>query len=132
MATKSVLLVEDNDDNLSIYSTILRHFGYDVLEATDGAAALEMASARLPNLILMDVSIPIMDGWEATRRIKADPATAHIPIIALTAHALASDRERAKEVGCDDYISKPAEPRTVVEAVQRFIGAASTESHAGS
>ena len=132
MATKSVLLVEDNDDNLSIYSTILRHFGYDVLEATDGAAAVEMASTRLPTLILMDVSIPIMDGWEATRRIKADPATAHIPIIALTAHALASDRERAKEVGCDDYISKPAEPRTVVDAVRRFIGASSTESPAGS
>jgi len=91
----TVLLVEDNDDNLRIYSTILTYAGYRVLEATDGEAGLSSASTDQPDLILMDVSIPKIDGWEVTRMLKADPATSTIPVIALTAHALASDRERA-------------------------------------
>jgi CheY-like chemotaxis protein len=121
---KTVLLVEDNEDNLIIYSTILRFGGYHVVEAHDGRAALEAARAMAPNLILMDVSIPYVDGLEVTRRLKADPATRRIPIIALTAHALPSDRDRALDAGCDGYISKPAEPRAILAAVRRELGEA--------
>jgi CheY-like chemotaxis protein len=120
--SKTVLLVEDNEDNLVIYCTILRHAGYTVLEARDGQAGVDSARANLPGIILMDVSIPVIDGWEATRRLKADPATAGIPIIALTAHALASDQQKAVDAGCDGYIAKPAEPRVVLGEVQRRIG----------
>jgi two-component system cell cycle response regulator DivK len=123
MPDQTVLLVEDNDDNLRIYSTILTYSGYSVIEATDGEAALAAAREHHPGLILMDVSIPKIDGWEATRRLKADPATADIPIIALTAHALASDRKKAEEVGCDGYIPKPAEPGEVLAEVRRRLGA---------
>lgn len=119
-----VLLVEDNADNLIIYSTVLRHFGYEVVEATDGPRALEAARTINPAVILMDVSIPLVDGWEVTRQLKADPATAGVPIVALTAHALESDRAKALAVGCDDYISKPAEPQKVLEAVRKYAGAA--------
>jgi CheY-like chemotaxis protein len=118
----TVLLVEDNEDNLRIYSTILTYSGYRVLEATDGEAGLDAARSRQPDLILMDVSIPKIDGWEVTRILKADPATASIPVIALTAHALATDRERAQEIGFDGYISKPAEPRQVLAEVERRLG----------
>ena len=121
---KTVLLVEDNEDNLIIYSTILRFGGYRVVEAHDGRAALEAARTMAPNLILMDVSIPYVDGLEVTRRLKSDPATRRIPIIALTAHALPSDRDRALEAGCDGYISKPAEPRAILAAVRRELGEA--------
>jgi CheY-like chemotaxis protein len=126
MADKNstVLLVEDNEDNLLIYSTILRHSGFTVLEARDGQAGIDTATSELPGLILMDVSIPLIDGLEATRRLKADPKTKHIPIIALTAHALASDQQKAIEAGCDAYISKPAEPRIVLAAVKRYLGEA--------
>lgn len=120
----TVLLIEDNDDNLRIYSTILTYAGYRVLEATDGEAGLASARTAQPDLILMDVSIPKIDGWEATRILKADPATSSIPVIALTAHALASDRERAEQIGFDGYISKPAEPRLVLAEVERRLGKA--------
>jgi two-component system, cell cycle response regulator DivK len=120
----TVLLVEDNEDNLLIYSTILRHSGFTVLEARDGQAGIDTAKRDLPGLILMDVSIPLIDGLEATRRLKQDDATKHIPIIALTAHALASDQQKAIEAGCDAYISKPAEPRIVLAAVKRYLGEA--------
>lgn len=122
MALPSVLLVEDNEDNLRIYSTILTHSGYEVIEAVDGEAALEAVRQRRPGLILMDISIPKIDGWELTRRLKADPETAEIPIVALTAHALAADRAMAIEVGCDGYIPKPAEPREVLAEVRRRLG----------
>ena len=118
----TILIVEDNEDNLVIYSTILSHVGYRVLEARDGESGIRMAQTEHPDLILMDVSIPVIDGWEATRRLKADPKTAGIPIFALTAHALESDRERAKAVGCDGYLPKPAEPRTVLATVQSQLG----------
>jgi CheY-like chemotaxis protein len=118
----TVLIVEDNEDNLVIYSTILGHSGYRVLEARDGETGILMAQREHPDLILMDVSIPLIDGWEATRRLKADPDTADIPIIALTAHALESDRERATAVGCDGYLAKPAEPRLVLATVQARLG----------
>jgi two-component system, cell cycle response regulator DivK len=121
---KTVLLVEDNEDNLVIYSTILRHSGYNVIEARDGQAGIDAAQREHPAIILMDVSIPLIDGWEATRRLKADPATAMIPIIALTAHALATDQQKAVDAGCDGYIAKPAEPRVVLAAVRRHLGEA--------
>ena len=121
---KTVLLVEDNEDNLIIYTTILRFGGYRVVQARDGRAALEVARTVAPDLILMDVSIPYVDGLEVTRRLKSDPATRRIPVIALTAHALSSDRDRALEAGCNGYISKPAEPRAVLAAVRRELGEA--------
>lgn len=119
---KTVLLVEDNEDNRIVYSTILRHFGYSVTEALNGEEGIAKARAEHPDLILMDISIPVIDGWEATQVLKHDPQTREIPIIALTAHALASDREKAMEVGCDGYLAKPCEPRAVVAEVQRFLG----------
>ncbi len=121
-AGKLVLLVEDNEDNRIVYSTILKHFGYDVSEALNGEEGISKARSEQPDLILMDISIPVIDGWEATQVLKHDPTTRHIPIIALTAHALASDREKAMEVGCDGYLAKPCEPRSVVAEVQRFLG----------
>src|ERR1700731_3501804 len=108
---KMVLLVEDNEDNRIVYSTILKHFCYEVTEALNGEEGIAKARAEMPDLILMDISIPIIDGWEATQVLKHDPSTKGIPIIALTAHALASDREKAMEVGCDGYLAKPCEPR---------------------
>jgi len=121
-SSKTVLLVEDNEDNRTVYRTILEHFGYQVIEARNGEDGVNMAREQHPDLILMDISIPIIDGWEATQVLKQDPATHQIPIIALTAHALASDREKAMEVGCDGYLAKPCEPRAVVAEVQRFLG----------
>ncbi|HEY8469379.1 MAG TPA: response regulator [Longimicrobiales bacterium] len=121
---KTVLLVEDNEDNLVVYRTILDHVGYNVLEARDGEEGVSRAREEHPDLILMDISIPKIDGWEATRRLKADEATRDIPVIALTAHALEEDRERAMEAGCDGYLAKPIEPRRVVEEVRRFVGPA--------
>ncbi|HEX7090677.1 MAG TPA: response regulator [Longimicrobiales bacterium] len=121
---KTVLLVEDNEDNLVVYRTILDHVGYNVLEARDGEEGVSRAREEHPDLILMDISIPKIDGWEATRRLKADEATRDIPVIALTAHALEEDRERALEAGCDGYLAKPIEPRRVVEEVRRFVGPA--------
>ena len=121
---KTVLLVEDNEDNRIVYSTILRHFGYSVTEALNGEEGIMKARTEHPDLILMDISIPVIDGWEATQVLKHDPTTKEIPIIALTAHALASDREKAMEVGCDGYLAKPCEPRAVVAEVQRFLGKA--------
>lgn len=118
----TLLLVEDNEDNRIIYSTVLRHIGYEVVEAHDGVQAIALARSVLPDLILMDISIPEVDGWEATRILRQDESTKHIPIIALTAHALADDRERAQAVGFTSYLAKPVEPRAVVAEVQRWIG----------
>jgi two-component system cell cycle response regulator DivK len=119
---KTIRLVEDNADNRTIYRTILEFSGYAVDEVTSGDAAVRRAREGRPDLILMDISIPVIDGWEATRILKADPQTKQIPIIALTAHALATDRVKAEEVGCDGYLAKPVEPRRVVEEVTRFLG----------
>jgi CheY-like chemotaxis protein len=121
-ADQKLLLVEDNEDNRIIYSTVLRHIGYTVIEALDGVQAIALARSEHPDLILMDISIPEVDGWEATRILRGDPATRHIPIIALTAHALADDRERATAVGFTSYLAKPVEPRTVAAEVRRWIG----------
>jgi CheY-like chemotaxis protein len=122
---KRVLLVEDNEDNLVVYRTILEHVGFLVIEARDGEEGVSRARTERPDIILMDISIPKMDGWEATQRLKADGETASIPIIALTAHALEEDRLKAMRAGCDGYLAKPVEPRRVVEEVEKFIGPAS-------
>jgi CheY-like chemotaxis protein len=121
-SSKTVLLVEDNEDNRTVYRTILEHFGYGVIEARNGEDGVRMAREEHPDLILMDISIPVIDGWEATRMLKGDEQTSAIPIIALTAHALATDRAKATEVGCDGYLAKPCEPRRVVAEVEKFIG----------
>jgi len=120
---QTVLLVEDNEDNRIIYSTVLRHLGYHVVEALDGMQAIELTRSLRPDIVLMDISIPEIDGWEATRILRQDPATKDIPIIALTAHALADDRERATAIGFTSYLAKPVEPRAVVAEVRRWIGA---------
>jgi CheY-like chemotaxis protein len=122
---QTLLLVEDNEDNRIIYSTVLRHIGYQVVEALDGVQAVALARSVRPDLILMDISIPEMDGWEATRILRQDPITRDIPIIALTAHALADDRERASLIGFTSYLAKPIEPRAVVAEVRRWIGGGS-------
>ncbi len=118
----TILLVEDNEDNRIIYSTVLRHTGYEVVEAQDGVEAVALARRLHPDLILMDISIPEIDGWEATKILRQDLTTRDIPIIALTAHALADDRERATAVGFTSYLAKPIEPRAVVAEVRRWIG----------
>jgi two-component system cell cycle response regulator DivK len=104
-----ILLVEDNEMNRDMLSRRLTRNGYEVSIAIDGQQGVDMALSARPDLILMDMSLPVIDGWEATRRIKANDATRQVPVIALTAHAMAGDREKAMEVGCDDYDTKPVE-----------------------
>jgi two-component system, cell cycle response regulator DivK len=104
-----ILLVEDNEMNRNMLSRRLVRRGYEVVIAMDGRQGTEMAISERPDLILMDMSLPVMDGWEATRQVKGNDVTRQIPVIALTAHAMAGDRERAMEVGCDDYDTKPVE-----------------------
>lgn len=104
-----ILLVEDNDMNRDMLTRRLSRRGYAVVAATDGLAAVEAALQEQPDVVLMDMGLPVLDGWEATRRIKADPRTASIPVIALTAHAMADDRERALAAGCDDFDTKPVD-----------------------
>lgn len=122
----TVLIVEDNEDNRIVYSTMLRHFGFAVDEAENGAEGIHKARTTLPDVILMDIAIPLVDGWEAVQRLKKDPSTAHIPIVALTAHAMPADRERAIQVGCDGYLAKPCEPRVVVDEVKRILATKTT------
>lgn len=122
MAPRTVLLVEDNEDNRVIYALLLEHSGYQVLEADNGGDGVRMAREHSPDVILMDISIPVMDGWAATRMLKRDPATAAIPVIALTAHALEEHRRQAIAAGCDGYLCKPCEPGLVLQEVRRFTG----------
>jgi two-component system, cell cycle response regulator DivK len=119
--TPRILVVEDNRDNMTLIVDILSSFDYEVLQATDGEQGVEMANVEKPDLILMDLSLPRMDGWTATRFIKANPALKQIPIIALTAHAMVGDRERALEAGCDEYISKPINLPELTTKVAQFI-----------
>jgi len=121
---RTVLIVEDNEDNRIVYSTILRHHGFRVSEALDGEEGIAKARRELPDLILMDISIPLIDGWEVTQTLKKDDATRHIPVVALTAHAMPGDRQRAMDVGCDGYLAKPCEPRAVLAEVNRLINLA--------
>ena len=117
-----ILLVEDNEMNLDMLSRRLEKRGHHVLVAMDGARGVELAHAEQPHLILMDMSLPVMDGWEATRRIKANGDTKHIPIIALTAHAIAGDREKCLEAGCDEYENKPVKFPQLVAKINMILG----------
>jgi CheY-like chemotaxis protein len=117
---KKILLVEDNEMNRDMLSRRLERKGYQVVVAVDGQEGVDKAATVLPDLVLMDMSLPVLDGWEATRRLKAAPATSHIPVIALTAHAMAGDRAHAIDAGCDEYDTKPIDlPRllTKIEAL---------------
>jgi CheY-like chemotaxis protein len=118
-----ILLVEDNEMNRDMLSRRLERKGFDVVMAVDGQAGVEMASTESPDLILMDLSLPVIDGWEATRRIKADAATQQIPVIALTAHAMAGDEQKALEAGCDDYDTKPIDLKRLLGKIDNFLGA---------
>lgn len=126
MTEKTVLLVEDNEDNRIVYATVLEHFGYRVIEAKDGAEGVRLAREAHPDVVLMDISIPVIDGWSATSMLKEDPDTTSIPVIALTAHALPEDREKSAEVGCDGYLAKPCEPSRVLAEVKRVLGIQAT------
>lgn len=117
-----VLLVEDNEMNRDMLSRRLERKGFEVVFAQDGSVAVELASSEQPALILMDMSLPVMDGWEATRRIKANPATQGIPVIALTAHAMAGDKEKAMEAGCEDYDTKPVDFPRLLGKIESLIG----------
>ncbi len=116
-----ILVVEDNEMNRDMLSRRLQRRGYEVIMALDGSQGIEMATAENPDLILMDMSLPIIDGWEATRRLKSAPETGSIPIIALTAHAMAGDREKAMEAGCDDYDSKPIELPRLLSKIEAIL-----------
>jgi two-component system cell cycle response regulator DivK len=118
-----ILLVEDNEMNRDMLSRRLARQGHEVLIAVDGAAGVAMASAERPDLVLMDMSLPVLDGWEATQRLKSDPATRAIPVIALTAHAMAADKEKALAAGCDDYDTKPIELPRLLEKMNRLLKA---------
>ena len=113
----TILYIEDNEDNIFVFMRRLSKKGYDVIIAHDGEAGISMARSERPSLILMDLDLPVVDGWEATRRLKASEETRSIPVIALSAHAMTGDRAKALEAGCDDYLPKPFEPRELVARV---------------
>jgi CheY-like chemotaxis protein len=121
-----ILLVEDNEINRDMLSRRLARRGHEVVIATDGESGLTMAVGEAPDLILMDMSLPILDGWEATRRLKANPSTCRIPVIALTAHAMSSDRDRAMEAGCDDYDTKPIELPRLLDKIEALTAQATS------
>ena len=116
-----ILLVEDNEMNRDMLSRRLQRRGFDVVMAVDGEQGVAMARAEPPDLILMDMSLPVLDGWEATRRLKADPEVRAIPVIALTAHAMSGDREKAVEAGCDDYDTKPIDFPRLLEKIDALL-----------
>lgn len=116
-----ILLVEDNEMNRDMLSRRLQRRGYEIVMALDGAQGVEMAQTSSPDLILMDMSLPVIDGWEATRRIKADPATQAIPVIALTAHAMSDDRDKALSVGCDEYDTKPIDLDRLMPKIESLL-----------
>jgi two-component system, cell cycle response regulator DivK len=116
-----ILLVEDNEMNRDMLSRRLERRGYEVIVAVDGRQGVQMAQVEEPDLILMDVSLPVLDGWEATRQLKAGETTRSIPIIALTAHAMASDRDKSIEVGCDDYDTKPIELTRLLGKIEGLL-----------
>jgi two-component system, cell cycle response regulator DivK len=121
--SKRILLIEDTEDNRQILRDLLGHAGFELIEAHDGGAGVAAALRERPDLILMDIQLPVLDGYEATRRIKADPTTAAIPIIAVTSYALSGDEAKATAAGCDAYIAKPYSPRALLALVRRFLDA---------
>ena len=116
-----ILYVEDNDDNIYVVKNRMTRAGFTVLVATDGAQGVTMAIAEKPDIILMDMSLPVLDGWEATRRIKATQETRHIPVIALTAHAMTGDWEKALAAGCDDFDTKPVELTRLLGKIHALV-----------
>jgi CheY-like chemotaxis protein len=123
-----VLVVEDYQDAREMYAAYLQFSGYGVAEAANGVEAVEKAQELLPDIVLMDLALPRMDGWEATRRLKADPRTRHIPVVALTGHALAGHAEGAREAGCDAFVTKPCLPDALVAEIQRLLDRQPTKS----
>jgi CheY-like chemotaxis protein len=121
MSNRRILVVEDNTDNMTLIADVLQSLNYDVLQAMDGEQGVAMTTQEKPDLVLMDLSLPKMDGWTATRHIKADPEIQHIPVIALTAHAMVGDRERALKAGCDDYVTKPIDLKELADKLNDFL-----------
>ncbi|HTG05832.1 MAG TPA: response regulator [Bradyrhizobium sp.] len=120
--SKKILVVEDTEDNRQILRDLLGMAGYDIIEAQDGAEGVAKAAEHKPDLVLMDIQMPVMDGFEATRRIKADPLLKAIPVIAVTSYALSGDEDKAREAGCDGYIAKPYSPRALLAKVRETLG----------
>jgi two-component system cell cycle response regulator DivK len=126
-----VLVVEDYQDAREMYAAYLQFSGYRVAEATNGIEAIDKTIELMPDIILMDLALPRMDGWEATRRLKLDERTRHIPIVALTGHALAGHAEGARQAGCDSFVTKPCLPDALVAEIQRMLGGGSADAAAG-
>jgi two-component system, cell cycle response regulator DivK len=118
---KRILVVEDTEDNRRILRDLLTRAGFELIEAVDGESGVAMAAAHRPDLILMDIQLPVFDGYEATRRIRANPDTQNIPIIAVTSYALSGDESKALAAGCDGYVAKPFSPRKILAMVQEFL-----------
>lgn len=118
---KSILVVEDQEDNRRILRDLLTSRGYDLIEVTDGLAGVEAARREKPDLILMDIQLPGIDGYEATKRIKAEPDLAGVTIIAVTSYALSGDEQKALEAGCDDYVAKPFSPRKLLAKIEQYL-----------
>lgn len=118
---KRVLVIEDQEDNRAILRDLLSAAGFDLIEAVNGAEGVAKAAAERPDLILMDIQMPVMDGYEATRRIKADPATTAIPVVAVTSYALSGDEAKTKAAGCDGYVTKPYSPRQMLTVIRGFL-----------
>ena len=119
--SKLILAVEDQEDNMQILRDLLTSAGYETIEAENGEEALAAVAKRRPDLILMDIQIPIIDGYEATRRIKANPALRSIPIIAVTSHAIGEGEEKARAAGCDDFVAKPYSPRQLLTKIREYL-----------
>ena len=119
--SRCILVVEDQMDNRQILRDLLGNAGYDLLEAENGAEALTTVARQRPDLILMDIQLPVMDGYEATRRIKADPTLTHVPVIAVTSYALSGDKAKARAAGCDDFVPKPYSPRQLLAKIRQLL-----------
>ena len=118
---KRILVVEDQEDNRQILRDLLANAGYEMIEAEDGSKAIELAASHRPDLILMDIQLPLVDGYEATRRLKADPSLMNIPIIVVTSYALSGDEEKARQAGCDAYVAKPYSPRALLAKIREYV-----------
>jgi CheY-like chemotaxis protein len=119
--TRKVLIVDDFEDNRAMYAEFLRYSGFEVAEASNGAEAIEKATKLAPDVVVMDLSLPVLDGWEATRRLKGDSRTRHIPVVALTGHALEGHSQGAREAGCDWFLAKPCLPETLLETLNELL-----------
>ncbi len=119
--SKRILVIEDTEDNRRILRDLLTNAGFELIEASDGESGVAMAEQHRPDLILMDIQLPVLDGYEATRRIKANPALRHIPIIAVTSYALSGDEAKSRAAGCDGYVAKPFSPRQLLAKVREFL-----------